>query len=181
MAYPDTFYSKWGPRVLSVLRIVAAFLLIQHGAQKLFGVLMPPTPCPSLPAAVAPFSGVLLPPLPPCLPPEANAPQSHGTFKLFSLPGVAGILEFGGGLLLLLGLFTRPVAFVLSGLMAFAYFIGHGIGGSFWPILNRGELAALYSFLFLYLSVAGGGDWSLDKLLWRAGPSRLANTYGRLP
>jgi putative oxidoreductase len=105
--------------------------------------------------------------------------MAHGTQKwfdfpaprgapitLFSLSGAAGVLELVGGALLLLGLFTRPVAFILSGLMAFAYFIAHAPGG-FWPLLNRGELAALYAFLFLYLSAAGGGSWSLDRLLRR--------------
>lgn len=105
---------------------------------------------------------------------------AHGTAKLFgaphiamfdglqlwSLSGVAGILEVVGGAALILGLFTRPVAFVLSGLMAFAYFIGHAPQGNLLlPILNGGELAALYSFLFLFLSAVGGGAWSLDNLL----------------
>lgn len=98
----------------------------------------------------------------------------HGTQKLFGFPGaqqavsslasmmgVAGILECFGGLLLLLGIFTRPVAFVLSGQMAVAYFTTHASRG-FWPILNRGELAALYCFIFLYFAVAGGGSWSLN-------------------
>jgi putative oxidoreductase len=103
--------------------------------------------------------------------------MAHGTMKLFSFPaarasgvpellslsGVAGILEVFGGGLLLIGLFTRPVAFLLSGQMAFAYFIAHGPKG-FWPILNGGELAALYCFLFLYLAAAGGGPWSADGL-----------------
>lgn len=84
--------------------------------------------------------------------------------ELMSLPGLAGVLELFGGALILIGLFTRPVAFVLSGLMAVAYFMAHAPQG-FWPILNRGELAVLYSFLFLYLSAAGGGEWSLDRLL----------------
>jgi putative oxidoreductase len=145
------FYSKWMPRALSVLRIIAAFLLMQHGAQKVFGVLVP-TPPP-------------------------GAPSSHGTFSLFSLQGVAGVLELFGGLLLFVGLFTRPVAFILSGLLAVAYFMAHAPGG-FWPILNRGELAALYSFVFLFLSVAGGGEWSLDRLLRRNAPSSGTNTYG---
>ena len=87
----------------------------------------------------------------------------QGVQSLFSLMGVAGTIEFCGGLLLLLGLFTRPVAFVLSGEMAVAYFMAHAPQG-FWPILNRGELAALYSFAFLYLAAAGGGPLSLDRL-----------------
>jgi putative oxidoreductase len=98
----------------------------------------------------------------------------HGTQKLFGFPGaqqavsslasmmgVAGILECFGGLLLLLGVFTRPVAFVLSGQMAVAYFTAHASRG-FWPILYRGELAALYCFVFLYFAFAGGGSWSLN-------------------
>jgi putative oxidoreductase len=84
--------------------------------------------------------------------------------QIFSLIGVAGLLEVFGGLLLLVGLFTRPVAFVLSGLMAAAYFIGHA-GQGFWPLLNGGELAALYSFVFLYFVAAGGGVWSVDAQL----------------
>ncbi len=82
----------------------------------------------------------------------------------FSLGGIAGLFELVGGALLVLGLFTRPVAFVLSGLMAAAYFIAHAPQG-FFPLLNGGELALLYCFAFLYLSAAGGGAWSLDRLL----------------
>lgn len=85
---------------------------------------------------------------------------------LFSLIGVAGILELVGGLFILLGLFTRPVAFILSGQMAVAYFMSHAPKG-FWPVLNGGELAALFCFTFLYFSVAGGGRWSLDYQLRR--------------
>ena len=106
----------------------------------------------------------------------------HGTQKLFGVPGaqqavptllslmgIAGILECVGGLLILLGVFTRPAAFVLSGHMAVAYFMAHAPRG-FWPILNRGELAALYCFVFLYLAVAGGGPWSLGR--FKAGTRR---------
>ena len=80
----------------------------------------------------------------------------------FTLAGVAGILELVGGVLIVIGLFTRPVAFILSGMCAVAYFIAHGSRG-FFPILNGGELAALYAFVFLYLAAAGGGIWSVDK------------------
>lgn len=108
---------------------------------------------------------------------------AHGTAKLFgaphipmfdglpigSLAGVAGILEVIGGAMLILGFFTRPAAFVLSGLMAFAYFIAHASQGNvLLPLLNGGELAALYSFLFLFIAVAGGGAWSVDGLRNRA-------------
>lgn len=88
------------------------------------------------------------------------APASH-PIDLASLGGVAGLLELFGGALLLIGLFTRPVAFILSGEMAFAYFMAHAPQG-FWPLLNRGELAVAYCFLFLYLAVAGAGVWSID-------------------
>src|SRR5438874_10598949 len=100
---------------------------------------------------------------------------THGTQKLFAVPvtelqervplaslaGLAGGLETCGGLLLLLGLFTRPVAFILSGEMAVAYFLRHAPRG-LWPILNRGELAVLFCFLWLYLAATGPGPWSLD-------------------
>lgn len=102
--------------------------------------------------------------------------MAHGTQKilgfppsdkpmpdLLSLSGIAGVLELFGGALLVLGLFTRPVAFVLSGLMASAYFIAHA-PRSFYPVLNGGDAAILYCFVFLYLVFAGGGPWSLDAL-----------------
>ena len=129
---PDSFVDAWAPRLLSVLRIVAAFMFMAHGTQKLVNF------------------------------PVARASPT----PLWSLIGVAGMLEMVGGALLLFGLFTRPVAFVLSGLMAFAYFLAHAPQG-FWPIVNRGELAALYSFVFLYFAVAGGGVWSVDRL-WKS-------------
>ena len=84
--------------------------------------------------------------------------------QFFSLIWFAGFLELVGGLLLILGLFTVPTAFLLSGQMAVAYFMAHWPRG-FWPILNGGELGALYSFVFLYLFAAGPGPWSLDRLL----------------
>ncbi|MGH9945603.1 MAG: DoxX family protein [Pyrinomonadaceae bacterium] len=104
----------------------------------------------------------------------------HGGQKLFGYPPapegmmpdplpmiivVAGVMEFFGGLLILVGLFTRPVAFLLSGLMAAAYFMGHASGG-FLPLQNGGEPAVVYCFVFLYLWFAGGGEWSLDRLVF---------------
>lgn len=86
-----------------------------------------------------------------------------GRPPLGSLPGIAGIIEAVGGLLVILGLFTRPVAFILSGEMAVAYFYAHAPRG-FWPVLNQGHPAVLFCFLFLYLSAAGPGPWSLDAL-----------------
>jgi putative oxidoreductase len=98
----------------------------------------------------------------------------HGTGKYLNFPvgpmnnaspttmsGAAGILELVGGVLLVLGLFTRCAALVLSGMMAVAYFYAHA-GRGFFPVLNGGELAVLYCFVFLYLTAAGGGPWSLD-------------------
>ncbi len=98
----------------------------------------------------------------------------HGTMKLFAFPagahvplisqlGLAGVLETFGGLLLLFGLFTRPVAFILAGEMAVAFFQVHYPRG-FWPVLSGGELAMLYSFIWLYLSAEGAGPWSLDAI-----------------
>jgi putative oxidoreductase len=89
---------------------------------------------------------------------------THSPYHLLSLvPGLAGLLETFGGLLIALGLFTRPVALILSGEMAFAYFMAHA-PHSFFPLLNRGGEAILYCFTFLYFSAAGGGAWSLDRL-----------------
>lgn len=96
----------------------------------------------------------------------------HGPYHLFSLvPGAAGILELVGGALIVLGLFTRPVAFILSGEMAFAYFLAHE-PRNFFPIVNGGEAAILFCFAFLYLFVAGGGAWSLDELPLRRSAAR---------
>ena len=120
--------NRWSPYLLSILRIIAAFVYMVHGTQKLFGF-------------PAPFPMPHLPPL--------------------FLAG--GIIETFGGLLLLLGLFTRPVAFILSGEMAVAYFKFHAPQG-FWPLLNDGEGAVLYWFIFLYLASTGGGPWSFDRL-----------------
>lgn len=88
------------------------------------------------------------------------------TATLMSEIGLAGILELGGGTLLLIGLFTRPVAFILSGEMAVAYFQFH-FPQSFWPLVNQGQPAVLYCFTWLYLSAAGPGPWSLDAMLRR--------------
>jgi putative oxidoreductase len=105
--------------------------------------------------------------------------MEHGTQKWLNVPplgrpapeflsmsGFGGILELIGGFLLVLGLFTRPVAFVLSGEMAIAYWWSHAPRGVF-PVLNGGDAAILYCFIFLYLAVAGGGAWSLDRVLRR--------------
>jgi putative oxidoreductase len=93
-------------------------------------------------------------------PPPAN-PRAYELFTLN--PGLQGPLELVGGLLIVLGLFTRPVAFILAGDMAFAYFMSHA-PRNFFPALNGGTAAILYCFVFLYLFVAGAGVWSLDQL-----------------
>jgi putative oxidoreductase len=90
-----------------------------------------------------------------------------GTAPLMTQAGIAAVLEAAGGLLLLVGLFTRPVAFLLSGEMAFAYFIGHAPQG-FWPVLNQGSPAIIFCFVWLYISAAGPGPWSLDALRRRS-------------
>lgn len=123
----------WSPRLLSVLRIVAALLYLLHGTQKLFAV--PP-------------------------------PASGATVALASRLGAAGVIELVGGALILLGLFTRPAAFICSGEMAFAYFLAHAPRGPL-PIGNAGEVPVLFCFVFLYLAAAGGGPWSLDAALRR--------------
>lgn len=129
-------WSSWSPYLLSVLRIVAAFLFIQFGTAKLFA-----------------FPGAVLP--------------GGATAPLASIPGIAGLLEAVGGAFVLAGLFTRPVAFVLSGEMAVAYLVGHAPNG-FWPVLNQGHPAVLFCFVWLYLAAAGGGPWSLDALRGRS-------------
>ena len=126
---------EWAPQLLSILRIVVAFLYLQVGSAKWF----------AFPAAILP---------------------GGGTAPVGSLVWFAGVIEVVGGTFFLLGLFTRPVAFILSGEMAFAYFIGHA-GNGFWPVLNQGAPAVFYCFTFLYYSAAGPGPWSLDALLAR--------------
>ncbi len=121
----------------SLLRAVAGLLFFHHGAQKLLGW----------------FGGV---------PPEHGGPP-----PLLSQMGVGGVLELAGGLLVLVGLFTRPVAFLLSGLMAVAYWQFHAPLGA-WPIVNQGEPAVLYSFLFLFIAAQGGGWLSVDALRERS-------------
>ena len=106
----------------------------------------------------------------------AGVPPNGGTVALVSQAGAGGILEVFGGGLLLLGLWTRPVAFLLSGEMAVAYFQFHA-PQSLWPTINQGIPAILYCFLWLYISAAGPGPWSLDAA-WRGRSSRRAPLHG---
>jgi putative oxidoreductase len=130
MTRDQAFFDRWSPRALALLRLVAAFLYLQHGTSKLLHV------------------------------PHVT---DFDQLSPLSLIGFAGMLEIAGSLLLLLGLFTRPVAFILSGEMAVAYFMAHAPQGYFFtPMLNQGEQAVLYCFIFLFLSVAGAGTWSVD-------------------
>jgi putative oxidoreductase len=90
--------------------------------------------------------------------------EAHSEFVLFSLAGLAGILEFFGSMFILAGLLTRPISFLLSGFMAVAYFMAHAPQG-FYPLVNKGELAVIFCFIYLFFSVAGGGEWSLDHYI----------------
>ena len=96
----------------------------------------------------------------------AEVMPGGGTAPLASLAGAAGLIELIGGALMLVGLFSRPVAFLLSGQMAVAYFKGHA-GQGFWPVLNGGAPAVIFCFVWLYISAAGGGPWSLDAMMRR--------------
>lgn len=137
MAKGRTFFmAGYQDATLALLRVMAGLLFMQHGVQKLFGWL-------------GGWRGE----------PGATAP-------LLSQSGLAGVLEVFGGLLFVLGLWTRPVAFILSGMMAVAYFQAHAPDG-FWPILNRGELAALFCFVFFYFSARGAGPYSVDRMMER--------------
>lgn len=91
--------------------------------------------------------------------------EARGPFELMSQMGIGGLLELVGGALIVLGLFTRPVAFLLSGMMAVAYFQFHAMSGGLFPMVNGGELAALYCWVFLFLFFAGPGAFSVDGML----------------
>jgi putative oxidoreductase len=120
---------RYTPYLLSILRIVAAVLFIEHGTGKLFGF------------------------------PAGNPVPT------MSLYWYAALIEVIGGILVLIGLFTRPAAFIMSGEMAFAYFMSHSPKG-LYPLTNGGDAAVLFCFVFLYLAFAGAGPWSADAC-WR--------------
>ena len=140
----------WEPRMLSILRIMTGLLFLQTGLNKLFNFPATPT----------------------------HVPYEFSTLFSSLSPGVQGPIEVVGGLLIVFGLFTRPVAFILSGEMAFAYFMAHAPRG-FFPAQNAGTSAILFCFVCLYLWLAGGGEWSLDRLWRRGAASTSGATAGR--
>jgi putative oxidoreductase len=131
MSNGGSFFHRWSPVFLSILRIVVGLLIFEHGTQKLFH-----------------------------FPPPAHA--GEGPLPPLMLTG--GWIESIGGALLVLGLFTRIVGFILSGEMAVAYFMFHA-QGSVYPVVNHGELAVILCFVFLYFVFAGAGPWSVDHMI----------------
>lgn len=140
----ERFLGKYEPYIYALLRIVTGFLFLWHGTQKLLG--FPPPPAPA-----------------------GGAPQG-----LSAMMAIAGTIELAGGILIMIGLFAGFAGFLASGLMAFAYFMAHFSVQAFLPIQNRGELAVLYCFVFLYIAARGSGVWSVDSLLNR-GKSRTVD------
>jgi putative oxidoreductase len=127
------FLRPYSAQILSILRIMAGLLILQHGTSKYLGI------------PVGPMNGA----------------------SPMNMSGAAGLFELICGALVVIGLFTRPAAFLLSGMTAVAYFYVHA-GRGFYPLLNGGELAALYCFVFLYLAAAGGGAWSADRIIGKS-------------
>lgn len=132
MTNMESFLNAWTPRMQGLLRIILGFIYLPHGTSKLFGV-------PYVPHYGTAFNKV----------------------ELFSLVGLGGVLETVCGVLLLIGLFTRPAAFIAAGTMAVAYFMYHAPNG-FLPIINKGDLPVVLTFVFLYFAFAGAGAWSVD-------------------
>lgn len=130
----DRVLGRFAPFLYGLMRLVVGLLFACHGAQKLFGVL-------------GGYGG-----------------QPGMTAPLFSLMGLAGIIEFFGGLMIAAGLLASYAAFIASGEMAAAYFMRHA-PRDFWPIQNDGELSVLYCFVFLYIAARGAGTLSLERLL----------------
>jgi putative oxidoreductase len=127
----EAFRTTWSPRVLSILRIVAGLLFMEHGLSKYFG--FPITPA----------------------------------FHVAGILWAAGAIEIVAGALVAIGLFTRPAAFIASGEMAVGYFMSH-FPKSFFPLVNGGDAAVLYCFIFLFFEWEGGGPWGIDGARSRA-------------
>lgn len=136
----ERFLGKFEPYIYALLRIVTGFLFLWHGSQKLLG-------------------------FPPQQAPPGSPPQG-----LSATMAIAGGIELFGGLLVMIGLFAGFAGFLASGLMAFAYFMAHFSLQTFLPLQNRGELAVIYCFVFLYIASRGSGIWSIDALLNRGKP-----------
>ena len=130
----DKFLGRYSEYVYAIMRIVVGFLFTWHGSQKLLGFV------PQMPA-----------------PAPGTAAQG-----LTAMTAVAGAIELVGGVMIMIGLFAGIAAFISSGLMAFAYFIAHFSVAAFLPIVNKGELAVVYSFVFLFIAAKGSGLWSVD-------------------
>lgn len=136
----EKYLGKFTSQIYALLRIVAGFMFLMHGTQKLFGW-----------------------------------PGQGDTVELVSLMGLAGIVEFVGGLLIMIGLFASIAAFIASGQMAVAFFMAHA--PQHWnPLINEGEVAVLYCFLFLYVAARGAGIWSVDAGRKRNGYSTSSHT-----
>jgi putative oxidoreductase len=133
----ERFLGKYEPHIYALMRIVTGFLILWHGSQKLLG-------------------------FPPQQAPPGSTPQG-----LSPMMAIAGAIELIGGIMIMIGLFAGFAAFLASGLLAVAYFMAHFSMQAFLPIQNRGELAVLYCFVFLYIASRGAGIWSVDALLNR--------------
>ena len=141
----DGFLGRYSTYIYAILRIVAGFLFLWHGSQKLLGY-----------------------------PPQQLPPGSPPPGGLSALMAVAGTIELVGGVLIMIGLFTGIAAFLASGLMAFGYFMAHFSMQAFLPLQNQGELAVIYCFLFLYIASRGSGVWSVESIFKGSG-SAAAN------
>jgi putative oxidoreductase len=142
----EKFLGRYEPYIYALLRIVTGFLFLWHGSQKLLG-------------------------FPPQQAPPGSAPQS-----LSPMVATAGAIELIGGILIMIGLFAGFAAFLSSGLMAVAYFMAHFSMQAFLPLQNRGELAVLYCFVFLYIASRGAGVWSVDSLMNRGQARAVGGT-----
>ena len=145
---------SWSPKVLSLLRAVSGLVFLQHGMQKVLHFPPAPPPPPRAPAAAAAMKATMA------------AKAVAGPSLMMTLGPASGPIELVGGALLLIGLFSRAAAFICAGEMAFAYFMAHA-PRSFYPILNGGDEAVLFCFVFLYLVFAGPGPFSIDALMKR--------------